>query len=74
MDSRSLEGNDILKNVGGSEQNSLKNILQENDADFEIDTIGSSLYYSLENLPTDIKDDGVNFLALCLNTQSIFAK
>ena len=73
MDNTPLTEN-ILRNIGGNEINSLLNILQETENDFEIDTIGSSPYYSLDNLPPDIKSNDTNLLTLSLNAQSILSK
>ena len=73
MDNRPIVEN-ILQNVGGIDQNSLVNILQETETDFELDTIGSSPYYSLDNLPSDIRSNDTNLLTLSLNAQSILSK
>ena len=55
MDSSPLSKYDILKNVGGTSVNCLNNMLQEIECDYEIDTIGSSHYYNLENLPLNMQ-------------------
>ena len=74
MDSTSLQKDNILEHVGGTYINSLSNILHGIETDYEVDTIGSSQYYSLEKLPPDIKDDSSNLLIVSLNAQSILAK
>ena len=74
MDSTTLKKEDILKNFGGTYINSLNNILQEIENDYEVDTIGSSHYYSPDNLPSEIQDKSSQLLAISLNAQSILAK
>ena len=72
MDTPQIEN--ILDNFGGTDINSLKDLLQDIENDFEIETIKASPYYTLENLPTDIRTNSSNLLVLSLNTQSILAK
>ena len=48
MDRTQLKNEEILKNFGGASANSLKNILQSVENDYEIDTVIPSQYYTLE--------------------------
>ena len=73
MDNKTI-AQKLLENLGGSEQNSLLSILQETENDFEMDIIGTSPYYNVNELPSDIKDKDTNLLTLSLNVQSILAK
>ena len=74
MDKNSLSKNDILKNFGGIDENSLNNIFQNRDCDYELETIGCSQYNSPENLPETLKENTSKFIVLSLNVQSILAK
>ena len=69
-----LKKDNILKNFGGENLNSLSNILQDIENDYEVDTIGSSQYYSPENLPPDIQNNPSHLITISLNAQSILAK
>ena len=74
MDNRSLNKDMILENFGGTNTNSLNDILQNTEDDHELDTINSSQYYSVDSLPSDICNKTSNLLILSLNAQSILAK
>ena len=74
MDSTPLPKENILQNFGGATLNSLNNLLQDIEDDHKIDTIGTSKYYSLENLPPEVQNNSSNLLALSLNAQSILSK
>ena len=74
MDNEALEREAILKNVGGASINSLSNILQDKENDYELDTIISSQYFTPGNLPTEVCENSSDLLILSLNAQSIQAK
>ena len=74
MDNRSLSNKDILKHFGGIHANSLNNIFQDRECDYEIETIGPSHYYSPENLHEVLKETSSKLIVISLNAQSILAK
>merc|ERR1711947_32625 len=74
MDRSHLKKEEILKNFGGANSNSLKNILQNVENDREIETVIPSQYYTLGNMPTQTCETQSNLLIISLNTQSILSK
>ena len=63
MDSTPLNIEQILENIGGASINSLKEIMENIENDHEIETIRTSSYYSLDNLPHDIRENPSNFFS-----------
>ena len=67
-----IDVTEVLKHVGGINQNNLNEILKNfDDSEDEINTFGYSPYIELKDINTDsIKD---KFSILSLNIQSVFA-
>ena len=74
MDNTPISKEDILKNFGGVEANSLEKIINSIDIENEIDTIKHSPYYTMDKLPTDIKMNDTNLVIISLNAQSLKSK
>ena len=74
MDNNSLNKENILENFGGAYANSLNEVINNMQDEYEINTMNYSQYYSLENMPSILKDKTSNLVILSLNAQSIFAK
>ena len=74
MDNKALKKDTVLKNVGGASTNSLSNILQDKENDYEMDTIVPSQYFTPGNLPLEVSENSSDLFVLSLNAQSIQAK
>ena len=74
MDNSPLDIEQILRNFGGVDSNSLEKIINFLDGDYEIDTIKHSPYFTIDNLPSNLKRNNSNLVALSLNAQSLRAK
>ena len=69
-----LSNEELLKQFGGVDSNSLEKMLQGLTDENEINTVRPSPYYSIDNLPSAIHESDENFITLSLNIQSLNSK
>ena len=69
-----LDKENILRHFGGVDANSLEKMINFLDNESDSISIKHSPYFNFENLPSNLKKNETNLVALSLNAQSLGSK